>query len=308
MLIAATLPLRGPARHEGHHPADRRGRRRRRGHDLPRLPGQGRAVRAAVDAVLDPEPTLAELARVDPTLPLRRAAARGHRDPAAPADRVFNLMIALRHDTRRPKEVDASAGAATGPAPTRSSPRSCAAARARPRPVPLPGGEVVAAAAAADLLRLPSAHHRRQPAHRRRDRSTSCSTACAAATRPRPRPGGPPVLIRLLRTYLRPYGAAADRRWCCCSSSARWRRSTCPASTPTSSTSGVATGDTGYIMRTGGWMLLVTAGPDRLLDRRGLLRRPRPRWASAATCARPIFHRVGDVLRPRGRRSSARRR
>ena len=35
-----------------------------------------------------------------------------------------------------------------------------------------------------------------------------------------------------------------------------------------------------------GIMLLVTAGSNRLLDRRGLLRRPNRRWASDATCAR----------------------
>ena len=57
---------------------------------------------------------------------------------------------------------------------------------------------------------------------------------------------------------------------------------------------GVAKGDTGYIWRTGGVMLAVTLRADRLLDRRGLLRRARRRWASAATCAAAIFHRVGD--------------
>ena len=44
---------------------------------------------------------------------------------------------------------------------------------------------------------------------------------------------------------------------------------------------GVATGDTGYILRTGALMLGVTLRPDRLLDHRRLLRRegrdePRP--------------------------------
>ena len=37
---------------------------------------------------------------------------------------------------------------------------------------------------------------------------------------------------------------------------------------------GVVTGDTGYIMRTGGVMLAITAGADHLRHRRGLLRRP----------------------------------
>ena len=49
---------------------------------------------------------------------------------------------------------------------------------------------------------------------------------------------------------------------------------------------GVATGDTGYILRTGAMMLGGLAGADRLLGRRRLLRRPHRDGASAATCAR----------------------
>ena len=46
--------------------------------------------------------------------------------------------------------------------------------------------------------------------------------------------------------------AAAGRRSCCSSSSAPSPRSTCRASTPTSSTRAWPRGDTGYILRTGG--------------------------------------------------------
>ena len=56
---------------------------------------------------------------------------------------------------------------------------------------------------------------------------------------------------------------------------------------------GVAKGDTGYIMRTGAWML-ASASSRSSLDRRRLLRRRAPRWRWAATCAPAIFHRVGD--------------
>ena len=48
---------------------------------------------------------------------------------------------------------------------------------------------------------------------------------------------------------------------------------------------GVATGDTGYILRTGGWMLAGHARADRLLDRAPSTSARGRRWASAATCA-----------------------
>ena len=70
---------------------------------------------------------------------------------------------------------------------------------------------------------------------------------------------------------------------------------------------GIATGDTGYIMRLGGVMLLVSARADRLLDRRGVLRRPHGHGLRRATCApRSSTASAGS---PRARwASSARRR
>ena len=56
-----------------HHPRDRRGRRHRRGHDLPGLRGQGPLLVAVVADVLDPAPTAAEL--------------RGHRPARRPSSR-----------------------------------------------------------------------------------------------------------------------------------------------------------------------------------------------------------------------------
>ena len=64
------------------------------------------------------------------------------------------------------------------------------------------------------------------------------------------------MLLRLLRSTSR-RTARRSASSCCCSSSAPSRRSTCPASTPTSSTTACVTGDTGYIVRTGAVMLGV---------------------------------------------------
>ena len=71
---------------------------------------------------------------------------------------------------------------------------------------------------------------------------------------------------------------------------------------------GVAKGDTTYILQVGAVMLAVTLRADRLLDRRGVLRRAHARWASAATLRAAIFHRVGALLRARGHARSAPRR
>ncbi len=70
---------------------------------------------------------------------------------------------------------------------------------------------------------------------------------------------------------------------------------------------GVAAGDTAYIVRTGGWMLLVTLVQIVVLDRRGLLRRAgrdelRPRRARRRLPPRR------RVLGARGGAASARRR
>ncbi len=56
---------------------------------------------------------------------------------------------------------------------------------------------------------------------------------------------------------------------------------------------GVAKGDTGYILRTGGWMLDRQPGPDRLHHRRGVLRR-QDRGAFGRDVRAAVFHRVGE--------------
>ena len=63
---------------------------------------------------------------------------------------------------------------------------------------------------------------------------------------------------------------------------------------------GVVTGDTGYIVRTGGVMLRRDARPDRVLRRRGLLRRPHRDGAGQGPARVGLRH--GRVLRRPGGR------
>ena len=96
------------------------------------------------------------------------------------------------------------------------------------------------------------------------------------------------MLLRLVRTYLSPY-----RSWLAVIVAlqfiARWRMLYLPKINADIIDKGVVNGDTGYIVRHGGLMLLVSPGADRLLDR-----------------GRVVLRAHGDGLRPRrpGRRSS----
>ena len=100
----------------------------------------------------------------------------------------------------------------------------------------------------------------------------------------------------------------ATSPWSCCSSSSRpSRRSTCPRSTPTSSTTACVTGDTGYIMRIGGvharrsrWCRSSCADRGRLLRRpdRDGARPRRPRRRSSPGCRRSPPARSASSARP----------
>ena len=63
---------------------------------------------------------------------------------------------------------------------------------------------------------------------------------------------------------------------------------------------GVAKGDTDYILRTGGFMLVVTFVLDDRRDHRRLLQRARSRWASGATSGAAIFRKVETFSPGRG--------
>ena len=66
------------------------------------------------------------------------------------------------------------------------------------------------------------------------------------------------MLIRLLRTYLRPYRKLLASSWSCCSSCRRWRTLFLPTLNADIIDKGVVTGDTAYIWRTARLMLVVT--------------------------------------------------
>ena len=70
---------------------------------------------------------------------------------------------------------------------------------------------------------------------------------------------------------------------------------------------GVATGDTGYILRTGGLMLAVTL-VQIACSIVAVYFGARTAMGFGRDVRGGVFRRVGDVLRPRGRPSSARRR
>ena len=110
--------------------------------------------------------------------------------------------------------------------------------------------------------------------------STSCSTA-PSPDQPRRQPDADPAPARA--TCGRTSGGCGARR----PAAVRRRRSprsTCPASTPTSSTTASSRATPATSCASAAVMLAVTLRPDRLLDRRRLLRRAGPRWRSAATC------------------------
>ncbi len=81
------------------------------------------------------------------------------------------------------------------------------------------------------------------------------------------------MLIRLLRTHLRPYtrwlGAVVVLQLVGTMASLYL-----PSLNADIIDKGVARGDTSYILTTGGWMLARHRRADRLLDRGGLVRRP----------------------------------
>ena len=71
---------------------------------------------------------------------------------------------------------------------------------------------------------------------------------------------------------------------------------------------GVATGDTDYILRTGGFMLVVTVRPDDRRRSSPSTAAPRSRWASAGTSGAAIFRKVETFSPGRGQHVRRRRR
>ena len=93
------------------------------------------------------------------------------------------------------------------------------------------------------------------------------------------------MLIRLLRTYLVPYRRPAGSRVVILQLVGTMASLFLPSLNAAIIDEGVAKGDTGFIWRTGERDARGQPGADDLRDRRHLLRRQRPPWASAATSA-----------------------
>ena len=99
------------------------------------------------------------------------------------------------------------------------------------------------------------------------------------------------MLVRLLRTHLRPY-----RRLLLVVLGLQSVQTIAAPLPPDLNADiidkGVVPGDTGYIWRLGGVMLAVTARPGRVRGRPPSTSAPGSPWPSAATSARSLFHRV----------------
>src|SRR6266542_4038822 len=244
------------ARNEGDHAADRRRGRRGRRHHLPRLHRQGGADPGRGGHGVGPG---SAAGRDRPHRPHRAptgAPPAAHRDPAAPADR--HHQPAHRRRPALPARRHRRASGPGTPDERADLPRDRTRAGARPAPVPLPGPGGRAPPAAADVLRFPLHDHRRSPAHPGADCLRPAGRRAPPSQPPsRDRNGGRPMLMRLVRSYLRPYvrpltavvalqlvGTMASLYL--------------PSLNADIIDKGIARGDTGYIVRIGGWMLLVS--------------------------------------------------
>ena len=243
-------PAAARARPRRQHPADRRPR-----------PGSPRAPSSASSRTrtrwswppslqaLDPQPTLDALAAIDRGLDLRQrltaaadliqqrfadnaqlmSAARIAGDvqrPPARGDRLRMARSRERLQAALTEVIEPDAGGAA-PLPRRHRP-AAAAVRGRQhlRPVRRPG-ELQRRRPGLTAARRPAGHSRRATTIHWSSRSSGKDTRSRTGTSSAdPTPPRPPASV-----------PERDRRWSCCSSSCRpWPRSTCPRSTPTSST------------------------------------------------------------------------
>ena len=113
-------------------------------------------------------------------------------------------------------------------------------------------------------------------------------------------------MIALLRTYLRPYAAQLAVVLVLLLIGALGSLYL-PDLNGEIIDNGIAKGDTAYIVRVGGLMLLVTALLGVASVARGLSAAPASRWASAGTCARRSSRRSRRSRRSRSTTSGRRR-
>ena len=256
------------------------------------FPDKDALIAAVIEAVLDPGPLEQALAAIDADLPLDDALAPGGRPPAAAGRR----------------RVAAS--------PRAIGPRFHEVSRKRPHRQPR-AGRAVRHATAAELsgraggrgparcagITLAVTHPMlRRGADEAGRRSCSCSSTASACHARRDA-----VLIRLLRTHLRPYKRTARLIVRPADGADRRRAAPCRPSTPASSTTGILTRQPGFIRSDRRGDARLHPRPGRVLGRRGLLRRPggdglRPRPAQPTCSTR------SPTSRPARSARSARRR
>ena len=296
-IVAATLPLVLAHGAGGHHPPDRRGRRHRRGHDLPGLPRQGVAcIEAVVESAFDPTPADARARRDRPRAPARGPARRRGRHPPPPGRRP----LAAAHRARDAAGRETSARRTSAPRPRPRSPR-CSSPTAtgsgatRSTPRTLLRGLTIASTHPALILDEPLAVGRR---------SSRCSSTASA---PGPDHGG----AHDARSASSAPTSAATASRCSSSSALQFVQTMCTLFLPTLNADII---DKGVAHRRHRLHLAHRRRdarrhprPGRVRDRRRLLRLAgrdglRPRRARRAV---PPGHRTS---RPRRSASSARRR
>ena len=245
-----------------------------RGRSTARLPVErpaGRGRRASLAAALRGDLAAARRSLATPAL-ITPGAARAHRR-ARPGRRSSpRTPTELAVDPTMPPGCSARSSwppATPASSPTaRVPPEEIVVAPARRHPHPL----------AEDLPMTPTSP---PPAPDRRD---ARERRLARADPPAPHPPAAAT-------------AACSSPSSCCSSSARWPRCTCPASTPTSSTTASPRATPATSVRTGGVMLAVTAGADRSARSAAVYFGARTAMGFGRDVRAALFHRVGDVLR-----------
>ena len=225
MIVAATLPLAARARRPGDQPPDRRGRRHRRGHDLPGLRRQGRDHRRRHRGRARPRSRSRPRSPGIPTDLAVRGRARGRgRDHAAARHRHLarSCRASARGSTRWPAARCADSDALV------------AAVRGAPRPHHGRADRRGAPVARARRCRRPTRCSRASRSRPRRSSSCSCTASAEHGTARRAEPAA--------RSHLGPYRkhAAADRRAADGADVGRARR--CRRSTPRIIDNGVLAG------------------------------------------------------------------
>src|SRR3954447_23473297 len=225
------------------------------------FPSKQDLMEAVLASAFDPSTVVDAIAELDRTAPLQDRLIAAVELMQARGRRIAGLLHAFAaHGSLPHREHDRDRGwrvrAARGPGGRR--PRAARRARSRAAAL-LAAGDGTPAAADHPRAEQPSPGRHRSPAARR-DRLAAARRPAPArpGTHPvRPRDGGPRMLMRLLRSHLQPY-----RRPLLAVVAFQLVSTLAALSLPSLNAriidDGIATGDTGAIMRIGGVMLGIT--------------------------------------------------